>query len=137
VGNNQVGEPWLDESLAQYSVEVYFRERYGANAGRGVRDSYEATVDGYLAEGGERMPVGLPVEAYREDEYFVYVYNAGPLLFSHFTEDYGEEAVSELLAAYYSRFQYEVAHTSDLEQFVEAQLGPEALDLFEQWVYGE
>jgi hypothetical protein len=136
VGNNQVDEPWLDESLAQYSVEVYFREHYGRSAAEAVRQSYESAVDDYLADGLDPLPVGLPVEEYNGRQYSVFVYRQGPLLYSHFADDYGYEAVAELLSAYFSRFKYEVAHTSDLEQMVGDQLGVVAENLFEEWVYG-
>jgi hypothetical protein len=136
IGNNQVDEPWLDESLAQYSVEVYYRERYGQASANAVRDSYQGTVDGYVQDGQDSMPVGLPVDQYNGQQYSVFVYRKGPLLYSYLADDYGHEAVASLLSAYYSRFKYEIAHTVDLEQIVGDQLGVVAENLFEEWVYG-
>jgi hypothetical protein len=136
VGNNQVEEPWLDEGLAEYSVQVYYRELRGPAAGRFVRDSYRSELETYLEEGHPRRPVGLPVDEYRSQEYRVFVYSAGALFYSHLSDEYGPERTRDLLRVYYAQYGYRVAHSDDMLRLVREVFGPDAADFFAEWVYG-
>ena len=137
VGNNQVSQPWVDESLAQYSVEVYLRERYGERAAESIRNWYQETVQSYESSRGETMPVGLPVDQYDGEQYGVFVYSRGPLLYSQYEDDYGVAAVYKLLSDYFDHYHYRIAHSSDLEQIVTTELGEDAHATFEDVVYGK
>ena len=57
VGNDQVDQPWLDEALAQYSVWLYFVDRYGPAAGEPWKANWGARWD---RTDREKKPVGLP-----------------------------------------------------------------------------
>lgn len=137
IGNNQIDEPWIDEALADYSVEVYYRERYGDEAGDSVREAYESDVRAWLADNNPSKPVGLPVTSYSSPEYGVFVYRAGALLYSHLAQEYGKDNVYNMLHDYYQRFRYGIAHSEDIEELVRIQLGAEAADTFEEIVYGQ
>jgi aminopeptidase N len=138
VGNDQVLEPWLDESLADYSVEIYFNAKSGPGAGRGVRESYQESLDGYLSQkGNQDMPVGLPVSAYDGQQYSVFVYQKGPLFYSQLGDKYGNEAVLKLLKTYYTQYRYRIAHTDDMRRLVTEMFGQDAQDLFDQMILGK
>lgn len=136
VGNDQVGQPWLDEGLTEYSVEVYYRERYGSRAGAEVRSYYQEELDAYLAGDGRRLPIGLPVSAYNDYQYRVFVYSAGALTYSYLSDDYGVDGVRDLLRAYYDRYRYGLAYTGDMGDLVEEFFGQDARAFFDEWVSG-
>lgn len=136
VGNDQVSQPWVDEALANYSVEVYYREAYGEEAGRSVRDQYQAALDRYLVDGATQMPVGLPVSAYSGSQYGIFVYDTGSLLYSHLREEYGSPRLRDFLRACYAQYRYRTMRTEDLRRMVAEFFGADAQSFFDQWVYG-
>lgn len=137
VGNDQTNEPWLDESLADYSDIVYYGTEYGPPAATSVRDNYQQVLSGYLAEKGSKdMPVGLPVSAYDERQYSVFVYQKGPLFYSQLADKYGDDAVLKLLKTYFIQYRYRIARTSDMQRLVTGMFGQDARKLFDQMVLG-
>jgi len=137
VGNDQTNEPWLDESLADYSVEVYYGAEYGAGASQSVRDNYQQAVNNYLADKNNKdMPVGLPVTAYDEQQYSVFVYDKGPLFYSQLADKYGEDAVLKMLRTYYIQYRYRIAHARDMQRLVTEMFGQNARSLFDEMILG-
>jgi len=136
VGDNQVEQPWVDESLADYSVEVYYREAYGEGAGESIREQYQEELNQYLAGGGSQMPIGLPVSAYDSRQYGVFVYRTGALFYSHLHVDYDPALMRDFLRAYYTQYRYRISHTEDLHRMIGEFFGAEAEAFFERWVYG-
>lgn len=137
VGNDQVGQPWLDESMAQYAVEVYLREAVGPSFAQGTEAYYSGSVESYLEDGGEDMPVGLPVSAYSSQTYQLFVYLKGPLFFDLLEETYGQEAMSEFLHTYFDTYKYGVATTAGLQRTAEEVFGDDLDPLFAEWVTAE
>jgi peptidase M1-like protein len=138
VGNDQISEPWLDEALANYSVEVYYRESLAPAAGDNVRSVYQQRLDDYLDNGSHKnMPVDLPVSTYDERAYSVFVYQKGALFYSHLADDYGQDKVYAFLRAYYNRFQYKVATTDDLRRMVGEFFGDKGARFFDEWIKGQ
>jgi hypothetical protein len=136
VGDNQVEQPWVDEALADYSVEVYYRQSYGENAGRNIRDQYQESLDQYLASGARQMPVDLPVSAYDGYQYGVFVYMTGALFYSHLYEDYDPALLRDFLRAFYQQYRYRIAHTEDLRRMVGEFFGADAETFFDEWIEG-
>lgn len=139
VGNDQVGEPWLDEGLTEYSVELYFYHIHGEHEGELAHQQFQSEVENYVSRhGGVRLPIGMPTDAYPGlAEYSTFVYSGGALLLDTLAEQYGRDAVQLLLQTYFQDFRYGVAHSEDLEALVREQLGEEAQALFREWVYGD
>ncbi len=138
VGNDQILQPWLDESLADYSEEVYYSTEYGSQAAKEVRNNFQQGLNSYLAQNkGKDMPVGLPVGAYDEQQYSVFVYYKGPLFYSQLADKYGDDSVIKLLKTYYTQYRYRIAHTSDMERLVTEMFGPDAKKLFDQMILGQ
>jgi hypothetical protein len=138
VGNDQVGEPWLDEGVTEYSSEVYFLHAWGESGAEMAHDYLANDLGNFVADYGEQLPVGMPADSYPSEEaYDVTVYSGGALFYDALVEEYGRDAVQELLRAYLERFRYGVAHNEDMEALVAEELGEEARALFREWVYGE
>ncbi len=135
VGNNQVDAPWLDEGLAEYSVELYFAATDGLGGADIVRAYYENQLEAYVGREGVREPVGRPAASYDAEQYRVFVYSAGALFYNHLADVYGSEAVAAFLRAYYQRFRYDLVYNADLQQLVETTFGQGAGEFFADWVY--
>lgn len=135
IGNDQVNEPWLDEGLAEYSVQVYHREFIGPRAEADVESSYRSEFEQYIEENSQ-MPVGLPTGAYEGYAYRVFVYSGGALLYGQLADQFGREAVDALLQVYYKQYRYKIAHTDDVRRLVEELMGPSAASFFDFWVSG-
>ena len=83
VGNDQLDEPWLDESLTQYVTYLYFLDTYGAQAAEGFRQSFVGRWD---RVGMADIPIGMPAGNYDGTEYGAIVYGRGPLFFERLAE---------------------------------------------------
>jgi len=93
VGDDQLDDPWLDESLTQFVTLQYYADEYGVRGGRGFRASLEerwARVD------NAKIPIGLPVAGY-EGTYGAIVYGRGPMFFVALSEDKGTEELDKFI----------------------------------------
>jgi|SRR5579859_126086 len=131
VGNDQLDEPWLDESLTQYISWQYYAHQHGPAAGAGFRDSLVAR-----AQRGDKpdMPLGLPVSAYTGAEYSAIIYGRGPLFFDALDQKLGQANMDAFLADYARTFQWKFATTAGLEPVAEQHCGCDLSPLFKQWV---
>jgi hypothetical protein len=134
VGNDQINQPWLDEALATYSEIVYYTEVYGARTGNIAANFNKDTVENFINSGGKRLPIDLPVSAYSEQEYSVFVYDAGASFYSQLAEKYGDQAVDAMLQTWYSRYRYQIATTDEMRTLVEETFGVKGAAFFDQWI---
>ena len=134
VGNDQLDEPWLDESLTQYTTLLYFERRYGSERAQEVlEESFQAPYQ-HLLETGKDMPVGLPVARYSEDLYGEVVYGKGPLFFHAMRRQVGDETFFAILRTYFERYRYRVAYPRDLLSVAEEVSGQDLEPLYNQWI---
>jgi hypothetical protein len=132
IGNDQLDEPWLDESMAQYATWVYWRDTQGPGADEAFRaylDSRWARVD------HEDIPIGLPVAAYEGLEYGAIVYGRGPLFVDDLAGIVGADDFDEFLSDYTDRFRFGVVTTDDYRALAEAHCGCDLGDIFTSDVY--
>ncbi|MBK8821509.1 MAG: hypothetical protein IPN58_02570 [Anaerolineales bacterium] len=87
VGNDQLDDPWLDESLTQFATLQYFTDTYGQSGSAGFRQDLEGR---WNSIGQEEIPVGLPVKEYSNEEYSGIVYGRGGLFFEALREEMGQ-----------------------------------------------
>lgn len=132
VGNDQLDEPWLDESLAQYVTYRYFIAQYGPQASAGFLASLEGRWSGV---GDRPIPVGLPVSDYTPQEYGAIVYGRGPIFFINLEETLGVETVDAFLQSYYAAHKFGIATTDILKADFEAACGCDLTAEFEEWIY--
>lgn len=132
VGNDQVDEPWLDESLAQYLTMRYYGDVYGQRGYQGFRDSL---VERWNRVDQQEIPVGLPVEAYDGTSYSAIVYGRGALFFEALQQAMGEGAFEAFLRDYYENNEWGVVTTESLERLAEESCQCDLTELFETWVY--
>ncbi len=133
VGNDQLDQPWLDESLAQFATWQYFDDRYGAPGG----DGYRASLEGRWARvEKQEIPVGRPVAAYVGPEYSAIVYGRGALFFFALRDEIGQPAFDDFLKNYVRDFSWEIATTPQIKAAAESSCGCQLDDLFAKWVDG-
>jgi hypothetical protein len=134
VGNDQVDEPWLDESLTQYLTLLYFQDAYGEPGWSGFAGSLYGRWDRVSRA---QIPVGMPVASYTEAEYGAIVYGRGAIFFMGLAEAMGDSAFRAFLRDYYQTYRWGIATTADLEATAEAHCACDLTPLFEQWIYPE
>jgi len=131
VGNDQLDDPWLDESLAQYLTLRYFADRYGPQGADGYR---QAMVERWERVERAPIPIGLPVRDYTPLEYGAIVYGRGGLFFEALAEALGQPAMDEFLQEYYRTQRWGIATPESLQALAEAHCGCDLEALFREWV---
>jgi len=133
VGDNQLDEPWLDESLAQFATWQYYGDRYGPSAAQsfetqGLKSRWDRLQDADI-------PIGLPVGAYTEDQYGAIVYGRGPLFFITLEDRIGAAAFRKFIQDYVQTYSWQNATTAGLKQVAEKDCACDLTGLFQKWVY--
>ncbi|MEM7033929.1 MAG: M1 family metallopeptidase [Chloroflexota bacterium] len=134
VGNDQLAEPWVDESLTQYATWRYYLDTYGQGGANGFEQSLRSRWE--RLEFAE-IPIGQPVSEYDGREYSAIVYGRGPLFFDALADEMGQETLDAFLLDYALTFRWGIAYASDLQTKAEAQCACQLDDLFNSWVYGQ
>jgi aminopeptidase N len=134
VGNDQLNEPWLDESLTQYATLDYFSTRYGSDGAQGVRSSL---YDRWNEVERSEIPIGLPVKSYDRDEYSAIIYGRGGLFFEALKNKMGDEAFQAFIQDYTTTLAWDISSTEKLEDFAEKHCDCSLNPLFRKWVFPE
>ncbi len=131
VGNDQVGVPWLDESLSQFATWQYYVDR-GAGEENGFKDS----LSGRWA-GADYAPIAIdqPVSAFDEAGYSAIVYGRGPLFVIKLRETMGVEPFDAFLRDYVAAYTWGTATTAGFQSLAEKYCACDLGPLFEKWVY--
>lgn len=120
VGNNEVNDAWLDESLSEYSTALFFKNhgKYEIAYDDLVNDalaSYLLYVDVIKTLRGDvNTKMNLPVNEYQNDyEYSYMVYVKGVIMFDSLKNVVGEKKVIAGLKKYYADNKFKVATKED------------------------
>lgn len=131
VGNDQVSEPWLDESTTQYLTLRYFLDRYGAE---GYREFRESLLSRWQDVDRRKVPIGLPVESYTLREYGAVVYGLGPLVLEWLAGRLSRPGFDEFIRDYVSRYAFRLARSEDFQMLAESHCSCELTSFFQEWV---
>jgi aminopeptidase N len=132
VGNDQLDDPWLDESITQFATLQYFLDKYGKSGERGFRSSLEGRWE---IIGREEIPVGLPVRDYSDAEYSGIVYGRGGLFFEALRVEMGDENFDTFMKDYAQSNAWGIVTTETLKSQAEGHCGCDLTKLFENWIY--
>ncbi len=132
VSNDQLDDPWLDESLTQFATLQYFTDTYGQSGSAGFRQDLEGR---WNSIGQEEIPVGLPVKEYNNEEYSGIVYGRGGLFFEALREEMGEENFDVFIKNYVKNNAWDIATPEKLQTAAEAQCGCNLTPIFEKWIF--
>jgi hypothetical protein len=116
VGSDPGREPVLDESLANWSALVYYREIYGdQKADIALDEQLRGVYKLYRTFGGEDLEANLPARSYRNTfQYAAIVTGKGALMFEALRKLLGNEKFFAALRSYYDVNQFEIADLDDL-----------------------
>ena len=132
VGNDQLDEPWLDESLTQFVTWQYYADQYGASGASGFEQSLRrrwARVD------NQPIPIGMPVADYEGPAYSAIIYGRGPLFFEALREKMGEEDFDAFMKDYVASNSWGIATGDSLKALAEKDCDCNLNALFEGWIY--
>lgn len=141
VGNNEITEAWLDESLAEYSTALFFEHHDAYNVTYkefvgSAKSSYLLYVDVINVLKGEvNTKMNLAVNDYKNDyEYSYMIYVKGVIMFDSLRNMVGEKKLLAGFKQYYSENKFKIASKnnflaafksachSDLEEFFNGYL---------------
>jgi aminopeptidase N len=132
VGDDQLDDPWLDESLTQFATLQYYIDEYGADGEEGFRDELEFR---WASVGNAKIPIGLPVAGYNGGEYSAIVYGRGPLFFVALKEEMGDAAFDAFIKEYTVTLSWGIATPEILQSLAEKDCACELDEIFNEWVY--
>jgi len=132
VGDDQLDDPWLDESFTQFATLQYYTDLYGAGGESGFLSSLESRwgrVD------NKKIPIGLPVASYHEAEYGAIVYGRGPLFFVALRDEMGTDSFDAFMKEYTETLSWGIATPEIMQSLAEQKCVCELDALFDEWVY--
>ncbi len=132
VGNDQLDEPWLDESLTQFITLQYFTDEYGKAGSEGFHQDIEGRW-AYL--NNDPIPVGLPVKDYSDAEYSGIVYGRGALFFEALRDKMGVDVFDEFMKSYTTDNAWGISTAEVLRTEAETHCQCDLSVLFDEWIY--
>ncbi len=134
VGDDQVNQPWVDESLAQYSSLIYEEETYGKSAAQTILRNYFQDQYNHAKNAGQDMPVNLPVSAYTDANYSAIVYGKGPLFYDAIRAKMGDATFFKFLQTYFERYRYKIATGDAILKTAQDVCGCSLQSEYDQWI---
>ncbi|MBN1303211.1 MAG: M1 family metallopeptidase [Anaerolineales bacterium] len=132
VGNDQLDEPWLDESLTQYVTWQYFQDKCGSECAAGFEESL---IGRWERVNKETIPLGMPVEFYEGREYGAIIYGRGAYFFEALEEKMGADTFDAFMLEYAQNNSWGIASTATLRALAEDHCQCDLSTLFNEWVY--
>lgn len=137
VGNDQIDEAWLDESLATYSEVIYMHDIYGKGVGEDYYSYYCELPYEYMME---TLTIDEVVDKSLDefqgwDDYGVLVYTKGAMFLNSIKEDFGMEKLYEILSEYYNTYRFYNANTEDFLKICEQVTNTSFEERANQWLY--
>ena len=132
VGNDQLDDPWLDESLTQFATLQYFSDQYGQSGYDGFRYSLEGR---WSRTNRAEIPVGLPVRDYKDIEYGSIVYGRGGLFFETLRDEMGSDNFDVFIKAYVKNNSWDIATPEKMQELAEQNCACDLTALFNDWIY--
>ena len=119
---------WLNESLAQYCMLLYYEHA----AGRGVYDNQIRRMEGADVHGSVYIPDSTDVKSM----FGARTFTKGTLVLHMLRGVMGDDAFLRALRRYVADFSYGTVTTSDFQHEAEAAWGHPLNDFFDKWVFG-
>ena len=137
VGNDQPDEPWLDESLANYAVFLY----YEAVEWPQMQTMMMENVFRYRYDAARNLGIDRPVSGavigFDQSNYINIIYSKGPLFLHAVRERIGDEAFFAAMLDYARTHRYGIAYAEDLLDIFRRHSDSPIDDLIALWIYGE
>ncbi|HEX6288557.1 MAG TPA: M1 family metallopeptidase [Herpetosiphonaceae bacterium] len=135
VGSDAYKQPWLDESLTNWSSAFYVDQAVGDDAGKIARDLFIGVpYRVVLGEGDRRLD--QPVESFDDQEYGAIVYGKGALMYDVLRQELGDEKFFAFLRRYYQEQQFDRADSDEWLQTLNQVAGQDMTAFYRKWVEG-
>jgi aminopeptidase N len=136
VGSDAYLQPWLDESLTNWSSAFFVDEVAGPPAGAMARDVFIALpYRQVLTQGDKRLD--QPVDQFSQLEYGAVVYGKGALMYDVLRKQIGDDLFFAFLRRYYEKYRFERADGAGWQQTLADVAGqPVAAAFYQKWVAG-
>ncbi len=131
VGNDQLDEPWLDESLTQFVTWEYFADRYGDSGASGFEQSLRGR---WTRVENQAIPIGLPVAAYEGPAYSAIIYGRGAFFFEALRNEMGEKNFDAFLKDYVVSNSWGIGTGENMQGLAEHHCHCDLTALYEEWV---
>ena len=139
VGNDQVKEPWLDESLTEYSTCQYFNEVYGPQYGAEVKKNYIddsfTLYQALLKPTEDQLRVGQSMDSFSSSQlYSMAVYLNGARMLYALEEEIGHDTLIHALREYYKINRKRTVTKSNFIQCIQTYSDRDLTEFFEKWL---
>ncbi len=131
VGNDQVNQPWLDESVTQYVTGLYYLDTHGQVGWDSMIAEWNSD---WSSTGKAQIPIGRPVASYPGSTYGAIVYGRGPLFMAALANYIGDAAFADCFHKYYENFKWKIVTTASFEDWFKTCSGKNLDAIFQQWV---
>ncbi|MTI66318.1 MAG: M1 family metallopeptidase [Firmicutes bacterium] len=141
VGNDEIDEAWLDESLTTYSETIFYDEKYNDEAGENYFTNhtlryYNTQIDRKQIKNDE--VVVKPLKEFRNwGDYGALAYNKGAIFLHEIEKEYGEDTLYDIYREYYKKNKFLIANTNDFLSICEDVIGEDIDNLSDKWLYGK
>jgi len=133
IGDDQLHEPWLDESAATYAEILYYQAAGRAGRATGLLSDFRSWLREYH---DPTLPIGRGVGEYAsEDEYALIVYVKGALFFDALRRQLGENEFAGFLRLYFQTYRYGFADGAGFQDLAQDVCGCDLSSLFDLWVW--
>ncbi|WP_202709388.1 M1 family metallopeptidase [Sporosalibacterium faouarense] len=138
VGNDEVDEAWLDESITSYSEVIYADEKYGDDTAETYyKSSTENSYNSIANSLTDKVVLKKLSEFTNWDDYGALAYNRGAMFIHEIEERYGEETLYRILNEYYNKYKFLNATTDDFVEVCEEITGQDFEPLVDEFLYGK
>lgn len=136
VGNDEIDEAWLDESLTTYSEVIYMDEKHNEEVAESYFNQYTAESYNYKRFYLPNEIVLKPLSEFEGwSDYGPLVYDKGAMFIHEIELRYGEELLYQILKEYYNRYKFLNATTEDFINVCEEVTQEDFTPLVDAWLY--
>lgn len=127
VGSDQIDEPWLDESLTEYSTILYYENKYGKEVSEKVFDTMiVGQYNSFTQDINENQFINKKITQFDSDrEYISLVYHKGAMNLKRFRESIGDEIFFTILKEYFNKYKFSNSTTEEFIKICEDVIGKE------------
>ncbi|MHB8112158.1 MAG: M1 family aminopeptidase, partial [Bellilinea sp.] len=133
VGNDVLQHPWLDESLATYSAQLYLLNHDPVFYRGALREFRKQVTDLEAEIGVQPLDQSVADLSNLERAYAIVAYLKGNLFFEALREEIGAAEFNAALQAYYRENSYQIASPADLLESFEFACTCDLNELFSEW----
>ena len=138
VGNNQILESWLDESLTEFSTFYFYKNKSEKTYKSLVEKAYDNYIfySGITGKTGEGSEVENSLEKFTSYSYYYNVYVKGALMFDSLYKIKGETFISAL-CDYGEKYAFSISNRKKFINSLENSLQCELESYFAPWLEGK